>query len=246
MPAPTFICIGVQKGGTTSFINYMNRHPEIYVANNELHFFDSVEPVKERILSYESAFTPGNKKIIGEKTPSYCYLRPAIDRIYRYNPRMKLVMILREPVSRAYSHYNMDFPTGNNFLEVVLKEKDVPSAAIKKNGLHHVVRGFYDQQINYILSKFPREQLHIAISEEIKTNKQEEYNSVFRFLGTTKEIEIDTVRDMHIRKYQKPIKRSDALVLYNIYKPHIEKLYRILGRRIIPWENYYNQLLSDS
>ena len=65
-----FICIGVQKGGTKSLIEYMNLHPEIYMAEGEKHFFDRPlsygELTKEDIKNYESTFKT-NKLIIGEK-----------------------------------------------------------------------------------------------------------------------------------------------------------------------------------
>ena len=108
---PNYICIGVAKGGTTSLIKYLNLHPEIYMANKEKHFF-SRQLSKGKLTDndkkkYEESFKT-TKPIVGEKTPGYCYLRYAIDRIYDYNKNMKLIIILREPISRAFSHYNMD------------------------------------------------------------------------------------------------------------------------------------------
>ena len=60
---PTFLCIGVQKGGTTSFINYMNQHPEIYMCKGEPHFFDKRVINSQSIREYEALFTPNNKKL---------------------------------------------------------------------------------------------------------------------------------------------------------------------------------------
>ena len=109
---PNYICIGVQKGGTSSLINYLNLHPEIYMAIGEKHFFDRKLPhgelSDEDIKKYEESFEKTTKPIVGEKTPSYCYLRYAIDRIYNYDKNMKLIIILREPISRAFSQYNME------------------------------------------------------------------------------------------------------------------------------------------
>ena len=107
---PNYICIGVQKGGTSSLINYLNLHPEIYMERREKHFFDRKlsdgELSDKDIKKYEESFKT-TKPIVGEKTPSYCYLRYAIDRIYNYDKNMKLIIILREPISRAFSEYNM-------------------------------------------------------------------------------------------------------------------------------------------
>ena len=243
---PTFICIGAQKAGTTSFINYMNQHPSIYMYDKELHFFDTQELNKESIIEYEKNFKPPNNKfIIGEKTPSLYYLQYSIDRIYDYDPNMKLVLILREPISRAYSQYNMDNSNIDSFLDNIIKYKDINLKDIKSNkeNPYNIVRGFYNEHIEYILSKFPKENLYIGISEEIKNNKNYEYNKIFNFLGCIENINIDITQDTRIGKYEKNISNNDAKVLYNIYKPHNEKLYNILGRKIDIWEKYYESLL---
>lgn len=112
MVKPTFLCIGVQKAGTTSLINYLEQHPDIFMKKDELHFFDTTEPTESEIIKYENEFKT-NKLIVGEKTPSYNFLQYAIDRIYNYNPNIKLILILREPISRAFSQYNMELKYNN-------------------------------------------------------------------------------------------------------------------------------------
>jgi len=97
MGKPTFLCIGVQKSGTTSLINYLNQNDEIFMKKDESHFFDTTELTEKEIIKYENTFDT-NKLIIGEKTPSYNYLQYAMDRIYNYNPNIKLILILREPI----------------------------------------------------------------------------------------------------------------------------------------------------
>ena len=91
-----YICIGVMKGGTSSLNAYLNYHPGVYMHPGEKHLFDRQlykgELSDKDIEKYESSFKT-NKLIIGEKTPSYCYLRYAIDRIYNYNKNMKLIIM---------------------------------------------------------------------------------------------------------------------------------------------------------
>ena len=99
---PNYICIGVQKGGTTSLINYLNIHPDIHMQSGEKHFFDRKlsegKLTKEDIEKYEKQFKT-NKLIVGEKTPSYCYLRYAIDRIYDYDKNIKLIILQFDTIS---------------------------------------------------------------------------------------------------------------------------------------------------
>jgi hypothetical protein len=83
--------------------------------------------------------------------------------------------------------------------------------------------------------------VYIGIAEEIRNNKNYEYNKIFKFLGAESYI-IDESKDSNVRTYKKPIKTNDAKILYNIYKPHNENLYKILGRKIDIWEDYYKKL----
>ena len=110
---------------------------------------------------------------------------------------------------------------------------------MKSNGSYIVIRGFYDEILEYILSKFSRDNLYIGISEEINKNKLKYYNEIYEFLGATKLTKINDTLNTHIREYTKKIPKKLEKYLYNIYKPHNEKLYKILGRKIDSWENYY-------
>jgi len=253
MVKPTFLCIGVQKSGTTSLINYLSQHPDIYMKPTETHFFDTFDITDSNIIKYESMFKT-NKLIVGEKTPSYNYLQFAMDRIFDYNPNIKLILILREPIARAFSQYNMIQKNLKKTLNDVNdqqimidfeKEEKVNLSEINKNGMHYINRGKYDEIISYILSKFSRENLYIGIAEEIQSNKQKYYNDVIIFLGAEK-IKINENNDSHIGEYKKPIPSILEQKLYHIYKPHNERLYKILGRRIDIWENYYSTLSHSS
>jgi len=252
MVRPTFLCIGVQKAGTMSLINYLNRNDEIFIKKGETHFFDTTELTETSIIKYENTFDT-NKLIIGEKTPSYNYLQYAIDRIYNYNPNIKLILILREPIARAFSQYNMNLNFQNKTLndvseqQIIIdfeKEENIKLSEIKNNGNYYIIRGKYDEIITYILSKFSRENMFIGIAEEIKINKNI-YNDIFNFLGAKtlniiNEINLDT----HIRAYDKKISKNIEKKLYHIYKEHNERLYEILGRKIDIWEKYYAEIKS--
>jgi len=250
---PHFICIGVQKGGTSSLINYLNFHPEIYMPEKEIHFFDSFKELTNDFIEKYENFFKTNKLIIGEKTPSYCYLRYAIDNIYNYDKNIKLIIILREPISRAYSNFNQGKQIGK-FSEINLDEDILKFFAKQENDKltdrgnnftkSHIVRGYYDEILEYILSKFPRNNIYIGISEEINKNKLKYYNEIYEFLGANKLKEIQNL-NTRVGKYKKIIPKNLEKYLYNIYKPHNEKLYKILGRKIDIWENYYIQLKSE-
>lgn len=108
-----FIIAGTQKGGTTALSAFLNQHPQISFAQvKEVHFFDTdylfkAPPPPYHI--YHRHFKNKSGCIFGEATPIYMYWNPAIKRIKDYNPDMKLIFILRNPIERAYSHYIMEY-----------------------------------------------------------------------------------------------------------------------------------------
>lgn len=110
--APTLMLIGVQKGGTSSLHSYLGQHPNIKGAiDKEVHFFDRDNIFNRGVHWYESQFINLNPfarvKQYVDATPDYMYRPDAIPRMAQMYPNVKLVMILREPVSRAYSAWNM-------------------------------------------------------------------------------------------------------------------------------------------
>lgn len=241
---PNFIIVGVQKGGTTSLIHYLNQHSNIYVYPSEIHFFD--KKYNNGIKFYENHFRT-NKKVVGEKTPIYCYKRICIDRIYKHYPNIKLIIILREPIQRAFSQWNMCQSRHDSYpLKNKLFRKTIEDDLIQKNMEFKesdvLQRGYYDEQIKYILSKFDKKNIYIGISEEIRKNKDIEYSKIYNFLGVTNIKNFNKNLDKREGKYDIKLNNEDKKFLYNIYKPHIENIYSIIGRKIDIWEKYYENL----
>ena len=230
-----FIIIGCQKGSTTSLRYHLRKHEQLHVFENELHHFDSNEDIQEYIKLFNGI---DKNKIIGEVTPSYCYLRYAIDKIYNYNPNMKLIYILREPIQRMYSQYNMKLKQNQiegSFKNFYLNTINIELKDIKINDHFPTQRGLYIEHINYILTKFSRNNLLILITEDNDENK---YNSIFNFLDIHKS-DLNLVKTINSRDYDTSINQEDFNFLYNYYKPYNEKLYIYLGYRIKYWDNFY-------
>ena len=108
-----FIICGTQKGGTSALDAYLRRHPEICMAiSKEVHFFDNEKAFCDGLPDYSlyhSFFSPQpSHKLVGEATPVYMYWRDATRRIWQYNPNIKLIVVLRNPIDRAYSNWNME------------------------------------------------------------------------------------------------------------------------------------------
>ena len=105
---PDFLGIGAQKSGTSWLYENLKLHPEIYVSEQkELHYFD--KKLNDSLFSYSGNFKNGLGKVKGEITPAYSILQiEKICLIKKLMPRVKLILLLRNPIERAWSHALMD------------------------------------------------------------------------------------------------------------------------------------------
>jgi hypothetical protein len=108
----TFLVAGAQKCGTTALDRYLRLHPGLEMAAiKETHFFDEEVAVDWRNPDYRplhANFTEGGGRLKGEATPITLYWTPAHYRVLRYNPDIRLILLLRHPTDRAWSHWRMN------------------------------------------------------------------------------------------------------------------------------------------
>src|SRR5436305_6206283 len=175
-----FIVAGAQKSGTTALHYFLSKHPDICMGDQqEIHFFDN-----DRLFISEPDYGQLHKHypllarsaIAGDCTPSYLYHEPAAERIWKYNPKIKLLLILRNPVDRAFGQLNMQRFRGReplDFFDAVREEQTRIAGAppTEARRFAYVDRGFYAQQLTRFLKFFPREQLKVVKFEDF-TGKQ--------------------------------------------------------------------------
>lgn len=206
-PRPDFLIIGVQKGGTTSLHSYLTQHPQIAMASlrKELHYFDREKnkPYPEHSW-YLSQFSHDDTLMRGETTPAYCYHPQALNRIYEFDPKLKLIMILRNPVNRAISHYWMSrsrnqekLPMWEAFTTETERLRKFP---LRHKRFSYLVRGKYIQQINRIHELFPEEQLLLIKSEDLQREPQPTLKHVTDFLNI-EDYTFDTSERLHQGDY---------------------------------------------
>lgn len=173
---PDFILVGAQKAGTSSLHSYLNQHPNIIGSRpKEVRFFDNEENYAKGLKWYRRAFKdvtkPFKKGIYFEATPEYMYRSKVAERMHEFNPDMKIVMILREPVARSFSAWNMyrDFP---------IKFKKLPGGLDRydeSNKLYNLIRELYD------VDEFPSfEETFISEQKKMAENSDLEEPSFFR------------------------------------------------------------------
>jgi hypothetical protein len=109
--APYFLCIGAQKGGTQTFLDWIQEHPNVVMAEQELHFWDygGIERTLADYYDDLPLVAPGKRRngaqiVVGEKTPRYSVEAHPL-AVHAHFPQMRLVFLVRDPVARAFSHF---------------------------------------------------------------------------------------------------------------------------------------------
>lgn len=191
---PDFFIMGAQKAGTTATRNNLRLHPNIFLHPWELHWFDNNRrgSIQQYLRDKFSSKSIRSDQLIGDDTPIYMYYPNAIYDIYKHFPNSKLIFCLRDPVERLYSQFMMNkfdrtrdhrhFTIGRNESFESLIEKDIARMGSRFPGKgDYLRRGIYVEQLERASSLFPRNQIHLICSEEIRRTL--DYNNTFRFLG---------------------------------------------------------------
>lgn len=174
-----FLGIGVQKAGTTWLHRMLAAHPEVFMAqgdDKDLRFFNAY--YDRGYLWYERHFEDAGARRRGEFSTSYFYSKDAPERVYRYNPEMRLLLSLRDPVARLISHHRHEIRVGRIAPDVPLER------AIESNP-SYVEQSMYASQLSRWLEWFPRTSLCIVIFEEMFRDPAQTLRDVYRFVGVS-------------------------------------------------------------
>lgn len=183
---PDFLIIGSAKSGTTSLYHVLRQHPEVFVPRKkELHFFEKEHWYQRGIAHYERHFAGAERgyKAVGEATPVYICHPGVPARIKQHMPDVKLILTLRNPISRAYSQYWQERRRLNEaatFDEIAEAERSTLYEPGKRG---YFSRGFYLAYIQRYLEHFDRSQLLILLFEDLVKDPAAFYRECFRFLG---------------------------------------------------------------
>ena len=205
MTLPNFMCLGAAKSGTTTLYDILRQHPDIYIpAFKEPHFFDIPENYKNGIEWYKrNYFRNANKKIIADFTPSYFFEKEAPKRIFKNLGRdMKFLVVFRNPVDRAYSHYlhsKRDDHESENFeksleLEVGRLEKYKDQSDYLSYLRHsYVHQGLYSQMIDRYLQYFSLNNfLFIHFEDELLQERDLTIKRILYFLEVDNSVLLNT------------------------------------------------------
>ena len=208
---PDFLIIGAQKCGTTSLYNYLTRHPHILPASQkEVHFFDF--NYSKGLDWYRSQFPKMPSKqgfLTGEASPYYLFHPLTPERVRLHFPEVKLIVLLRNPVARAWSQYHHEVRLGFenlSFEEALAAENKRIAGEIERmrsdenyysyNHQHYTYlsRGIYVEQLKAWMELFPREQFLILESEAFFANTGATVAETMAFLEISPDVSPKKVR----------------------------------------------------
>ncbi|MBC3764928.1 sulfotransferase family protein [Neptunicella marina] len=194
--------IGVQKAGTTALASFLHQHHDIYVVDGkEAHIFDHphFEECPDQTVftnrQYRKRLTQfKNEKILCDATPITIFNHHFLSACYRYNPQAKFIAILRDPVERAISHYQMSKNNGQerlNMLSAFVSETQRLKKA--KHGKSwnfdssyrtqsYLQRGLYTTQLKTLFDIVPAAQILVLRQNDLRNKHQLTLNRIFDFL----------------------------------------------------------------
>ncbi|MGD1930943.1 MAG: sulfotransferase [Leptolyngbyaceae cyanobacterium] len=212
MTLPNFLIIGSAKGGTSSLHYYLRQHPQIFMPDlKEPRFFaleggilnfqnpdsainyNSITTLRE----YESLFANVTNELgIGEASPLYLYSEKAARRIKHYVPDAKLMVILRNPVDRAFSCYTHLLREGYETLsfEAALKAESERRQNNWAHLWHYREAGYYYRQLKPYFELFNPEQIKIYLFDEFKQDNHAVLTDIYDFLGVDRDFVPDMTR----------------------------------------------------
>lgn len=239
-----FLIGGTQKGGTTALDSYLRIHPSVWMAKQkEVHFFDDEVRFREAKVDYSAYHAAFDLKpsgrLPGEATPIYMYWYAVPRRVWEYNPAMKWIIVLRNPIERAYSHWNMERSRGLEslpFFEAVKCERERCREALPEQHrvYSYVDRGFYTEQIRRIWHFFPVEQTLFLKSEELHNVPGDSLNKLSAFLGIEHH-SLTTEKKAHVGSYNSAMSGAERAYLRDIFEVEIRALEKLLGWNCGDW-----------
>ena len=234
---PSFLIIGVQKGGTTALNEYLGQHPNLIAPEEkELHFFDTQNQISFKDYRKKFPVHFFSNKMSFESTPRYIYYPTAAKRIYEFNPKMKLIVLLRDPAKRAFSAWNMYKQMSKNEYQKGMAKQHQAKNSLDRNYEHLfskefpsfeqwidfelssdfpkqiiepsiIRRGYYKTQIEHYLKYFPRNQILFIDSQHMKINTMHTLNRVAVFLNISDFTNLDIdLSPYHQRPYDTTLK----------------------------------------
>ena len=222
-----FMIIGAMKSGTSTLSDILSMHSEVcFCQEKEPHFFSKNPDYSKDLENYKKLYHPQPGQICGEASTTYtCY--PEFNKdvwqsLYAFNPKLKLIYIMRDPIDRIVSHYM------HNYLRGYTSE---PFEKVVLSRATYINRTRYFVQIRPYIERFGKEQVLLLTFEDFIANKKETLNRLANFLGIddSKFCDFENMHSNQSVGQTKPDVRVDNFrqsKLVHLFKPFTPKVLR--------------------
>ncbi|MFO0792245.1 MAG: sulfotransferase domain-containing protein [Pirellulales bacterium] len=240
---PTTVIVGAQKAGTTQLYAYLVTHPRCFeAARKEVDYFSkhSERSVRWYRSRFPLAFRVARKRgQVMEASPSYLPTPSALRQMHQVLPKARVIVLLRDPVSRAFSHYQhrkTRHLESRSFADCVREEiraNEFPAqlgVALEpaaKPMLGYVSRGYYALQLELLLKVFPRNKVLVMDSAELFADTAAACKRVFDFMGLD-EFDIELTKIYNRGYYKEKVDPQIAAQLREHYLPYDSLLGQVL------------------
>ncbi|CAN5399420.1 hypothetical protein BH11BAC2_BH11BAC2_09440 [soil metagenome] len=242
----SFFIVGAPKAGTTSLYHYLESHPQVCMCSIKEPNFFSAEGLNNEPLYYEDPIISDANEyaqlfnhcqldsIKGEASVSYLFYPNTAAKIKAYNPSAKIIIILRDPAKRAFSHWKMDERLGfvKKSLEQIIAEHH--PGKFEPHYQQYVELGFYAKQIKRYKESFPENQLLIMFQKDLRTSQTEMLQQLYHFLAISEDHFPSEEEHNTAVKFKNPL----LAALYT------NKIIRSVAKKILP-SNASSKLKSD-
>lgn len=255
---PDFFIVGTKRGGTTSLWNWLDGHPQVLSMfpkprglKSTDHFFSASRGEERWYRSHfhTTAYRAlagsrrGGPVVNGEASPYYMY-GPHVPRLMsQVVPDARLLVLLRNPVERAYSHYQERRQQGVetlSFADALAAEEERTAAEWRRvledpdryssdvDFFSYRDRGVYLPQLERLYAAYPAEQILVLRSEDLYAEPQKVFDTTCDFLGISRHPLVKPTRHNEIKRA--PMDAALREELTEFYRPHNEALYSYLDR----------------
>ena len=225
---PHFVIVGTQKGGTSLLYRLLIRHPMVEpAATKELHFFDN--NFSEGLSWYERYFPQSKriddrKTVSGEATPSYLFDPLVPERMAKTVPDARLIALLRNPVDRAYSQYQMRVRRGH---EARSFEEAIRQEMAGESGAEYLARGRYAEQLEPFAYFADKDNLLVMKTEDFFSHRWDVFDRTLEFLELPPLAPFDV--PLSTKSTYPPMDPDTRNQLEAYFEPYNQRLYEHLG-----------------
>jgi len=254
---PDFLIIGAKRCGTTSLFSHLPEHPSIAKSHHDnigffndnfhlgVNWYKSFFPT----ITYKKKIEKQHGKFLAfDVTTKYMESKITAKNIKKIKPEMKIIIMLRNPIDRAYSQFNLSVKEKTeklNFEEAISEEMnrlktDISNYHEKEllefpnHDRHYIKKSLYAMQLKPWFNIFPRKNILVLSTEEFRDNAEKIYNTIFNFLDLPK-VQIKNKKHMQKGEYP-PMNKEIRQELIKFFREYNMNLFELIGKNF-EWEN---------